>query len=42
MPAQEAQKDMLKVAGFGWLAVAATHAYNAQVTGSRSAVHWSL
>ncbi|KAI3430866.1 hypothetical protein D9Q98_009275 [Chlorella vulgaris] len=27
---KEAQKDMLKVAGFGWLAVAATHAYNAQ------------
>lgn len=27
---QESKKDMLKVAGFGWLACAATHAYNAQ------------
>ena len=28
---QEAKKDMLKVAGFGWLACAATHMYNVQV-----------
>lgn len=27
---REAKKDMLKVAGFGWLACAGTHVYNAQ------------